>query len=406
MNAVTESNFLEAVHPEPGSASDLLVVAWLYNTTGLGTWCWEAAHALQELGQNVILIAAQNVQLPGIPAVEVARIGLAKTPASGRRGFATATSTVKRHLSAGPDGVLAEIDAFLKSRGVQPGTYLLNESFLVDPHIPCRQIVTAWAYPVDLLSYLRKIPLLVRDGSARSFLHTTFSIIGLWRKDWRGYRAAGSVLPVTKALLSSLHRRSIAANLAYPGTSVGPVKDRGSSEIRLLMAAVDLNEPRKRIPWMLDAMKGMQPPSGTTLQLVGNPDSSVMRAADQLGFPVEFLGHLMRQDLQEVMQNAHIFCFGSLLDDWGYVLVEAMANGLVPVAPDISPFNEILDGVGVCYNAYSQEDFVRSLNSALACGIPDRGRQAWDRAQVLFSRQAFGRAILESVEYLARRCGS
>jgi len=77
---VTESNFLEAVHPEPGSASDLLVVAWLYNTTGLGTWCWEAAHALQELGQNVILIAAQNVQLPGIPAVEVARIGLAKTP--------------------------------------------------------------------------------------------------------------------------------------------------------------------------------------------------------------------------------------------------------------------------------------------------------------------------------------
>jgi len=103
------------------------------------------------------------------------------------------------------------------------------------------------------------------------------------------YRAAGSVLPVTKALLSSLHRRSITANLAYPGTSVGPVKDRGSSEIRLLMAAVDLNEPRKRIPWMLDAMKGMQPPSGTTLQLVGNPDSSVMRAADQLGFPVEFL---------------------------------------------------------------------------------------------------------------------
>lgn len=406
MFTVTESNSVEAVLPEQGSASDLLVVAWLYNTNGMATWCWEAAHALHELGQNVILIAAQNARLPGIPACEVARIGHAKTSPPGGSGLATAASTAKGHLSAGPDGVLAEIHAILKDRGARPGTYILNESFLVDPRIPCRQIVAAWAYPVGLLSYLRKIPLLVPDRSARSFAHAALSNMGAWRRDWRGYRAANCALPVTKALLSSLQRRSITASLAYPGTCIGPVKDRGSGGIRLLMAALKLNEPRKRILWMLEAMKKMQPPSGTVLQLAGEPDDSVRRAAARLGFSAEFLGYLNRPELQQVMQSAHVFCFGSLHDDWGYVLVEAMANGLVPVAPAISPFDEILDGVGACYRAHSQGDFLRALNSAISSSFLDSGGQARDRAQALFSRRAFGRSILESVESLALHCGS
>jgi glycosyltransferase involved in cell wall biosynthesis len=381
-----------------------LVVAWLYNTNGMATWCWEAAHALHELGQNVILIAAQNVQLPGNPAFEVARIGVAKTSPVGRRGLASAASTVMRHLSAGPDGVLAEIHASLRSRGVRPGTYLLNQSSLVDPDVPCRQIVTAWAYPFNLLSYLRKTPLLVPERGAKYFLHTALINIGSWRNDSRGYQSANCVLSVTEALLSSLRRRSLIANLAYPGTSIGPVIDRSSCGIRLLMAALNLNEPRKRILWMLDAMKEMQPPSGTVLQLAGKLDDSIKRAASKLNLPVEFLGYLRREELQQVMRNAHIFCFGSLLDDWGYVLVEAIANGLVPVAPDLSPFNEILDGVGACYSAHSQKDFIRALNSIFSSSLPDRQRQAWDRAQLLFSRTAFGRAIMESVELAARKC--
>jgi len=401
MDTLSQSNSLNAVIPDPGSASDLMVVAWLYNTNGVATWCWEAAHALHELGQNVILVAAKNVQLPGIPAFDVARIGLAKPPIAGRGGLRSAASTARRHLSAGPDGTLAEIHAFLKNRGAQPGIYILNESFFVDSNIPCRQFVTAWAYPVNLLSYLRKIPLLVPDKSARSFSHTALSTLGSWRKDWRGYQEANCVLPVTKALLSSLHRRSITAHLAYPGTCVSSMKNRDSGGIRLLMAALNLGEPRKRILWMLDAMQEMQPPSGAVLQLAGNLDDSVKRAAGRLRFPVEFLGYLRRQELQQVMQNAHVLCFGSILDDWGYVLVEAMANGLVPVAPAISPFDEILDKVGVCYKAYSQDDFLRALNAVVGCNLGDLGRQAWERAQLLFSRKAFGHSILESVESLA-----
>jgi glycosyl transferase family 1 len=404
MSSATASNPREPIPFRPASASDPLVVAMLYNTNGMATWCWEAAHALDELGQNVLLIAAPDIQLPSTPSVEVVRIDIQDEHTLRRRGFMKAFFTAKSLLAAGPDGSLEQIHMHLVARGVQPAAYILNQSSLVDRSIPCPQILAAWSYPVSLITYLRKTPLLVPNKSMKAFVRTALSTIGWWRKDWRGYRTADRVLPVTKALLSSLLRRSVVASLAYPGACTGPTPDRSDGRIRLLMAAVNLNEPRKRILWMLDAMKKMNLPPGTVLQLAGGPDESLRRAAAQLSFPAEFLGHLKRQQLQKVMQEADIFCFGSLLDDWGYVLVEAMANGLVPVAPAISPFDEIMGQTGFGYNPQSQGDFVSALRSATSSSLADRRHEAWERAHSLFSRAAFGRSILDSVESITSIC--
>jgi hypothetical protein len=363
----------------------------------MATWCWEAAHALHELGQKVLLVAAPDVPLPGIPEVEVLRIDIPCKPAPQPSRMLRAISTARRHLAAGSDGVLAQVQACLAARGEQPRAYILNQSSLVDRGVSCPQIVTAWSYPVSLASYLRKTPLLVPDKSARAFAHAALTLAGWWRRDWRGYRAADRVLPVTETLLGSLRRRSVTCDLAYPGTSVGPMPGPAGKGIRMLMAAVQLNEPRKRIVWMLEALKGITLPQGTILQLAGEPDQPVRQAAAALGFPVKFLGRLPRHQLQRIMQQAHIFCFGSLLDDWGYVLVEAMANGLIPVAPAISPFDEIMGGVGSGYSPQSQKDFARALSCAISSSLADKRREAWERAQTLFSRLAFGRAILESI---------
>jgi hypothetical protein len=398
MGTVTENNSRDAASFQPANASDLLVVAWLYNTNGMATWCWEAAHALHELGRNVLLIAAPDIPLPGTPAVEVIRIGSPAKHASQQSRLIKAISTVRGHLAAGPNGVLVQIHTHLTALGVQPAAYILNQSSLVDRGVPCPQVVTAWGYPVSLLAYLSKIPRLVPNKTLRAFLHLGLLWIGWWRRDWRGYRAAGCVLPVSKALLKSLQRRSVTARLAYPGTSVGSLSDRSGGGIRLLMAAVQLNEPRKRILWMLDAMKKVSLPPGTVLQLVGESDESIQQAAAHLTIEVEFLGRLKRPDLQIVMQRADIFCFGSLLDDWGYVLVEAMANGLIPVAPALSPFDEIMGEVGSGYRSQSQEDFVCALHEVTSGSLVERRREAWDRAHSLFSRAAFGRSILQSVE--------
>jgi glycosyltransferase involved in cell wall biosynthesis len=403
MSMATGSKPEESALLQPAGGSASLVVAWLYNTNGMATWCWEAAHALRELGQNVLLVAAPGIPLPGIPEVEVVRIDIANQHAWRRNQFVRAFSTAREHLSAGPDGVLQQIHKHLAARGVQPTAYILNQSSLIDRSVPCPQLVTAWGYPVTLTAYLRKVPLLMPDKSLRSFLHIALLWVGWWRRDWRGYRTADRVLPVSEILLRSLRRRSVDASLAYPGTHVGPIPDRSRSGdgIRLLMAAVSLGEPRKRILWMLDAMKNVSLPPGTVLQLAGEREDSVVRAAAQLSFPVEFLGRLKRPELQKVMQQAHIFCFASLLDDWGYVLVEAMANGLVPVAPALSPFDEIMGKVGAGFRPKSQEDFVRALHSAVSSSLEDKRREAWDRANGLFSRAAFGRSILEALDSVA-----
>lgn len=384
--------------PQYSGSSGPLVVAWLYNTNGMATWCWEAAHSLHELGHNVLLVAAPGAPLPGTPAVEVFTIDGSDGYRPQECRLMGVVDTVKGHLAAGANGVLLLTHKYLADRGIHPAAYILNQSSLVDRRVPCPQLVAAWGYPTSLFAYLRKIPLLVPDNTLRSFLHVGLLWVGWWRRDWRGYHAADRVLTVTKTLLDCLRRRSVTASLAYPGTSVGPKPDRNGSEIRLLMAAVQLNEPRKRILWMLDAMKDARLPAGTVLQLVGESEESVRQAAMLLCIRVEFLGRLKRTELQAVMRQADVFCFGSLLDDWGYVLVESMANGLIPVAPAISPFDEIMGGVGAGYSPRSRDGFVDALRSAISGSIVEKRMAAWERAYSLFSREAFGRSILESVE--------
>jgi hypothetical protein len=115
------------------------------------------------LGRNVLLIAAKDVPLPGTPEVEVVRIDVAGGCALRRIGIGKTLSAAANLLAAGPDGLLRRIHADLAARGVRPAGYILNQSTLVDRSVACPQFVAAWAYPVDLLAYLRKIPLMVTD---------------------------------------------------------------------------------------------------------------------------------------------------------------------------------------------------------------------------------------------------
>ncbi len=398
MSAMSDNDRSDVLSQRAAGPSDPIVVALLYNTNGMATWCWEGAHALLESGRRVILIAGSDTPLPGTSSVEIIRIAIPERLPSHRSRVSGAISTAGRLVSSASDGLLELIHSDLRNRGISPAAYVLNQSTLVDIAVDCPQVVAAWSFPVSLLSYLQKTPLLVPDKSLRSYARASLSAWGWWRKDWRAYRAAQRVLPVTDAMRGSLEARSISTCLAYPGTFVGPLRPRLPGGIRLLIAAGNLGEPRKRIVWMLDAMKELRMPSGTVLLLAGEADNSIREAAAKIGFPSELLGRLRRQELQQVMQDAHIFCFGSLLDDWGYVLVEAMANGMVPVAPAINPFNEILKGVGWCYAPHKQAAFANAIQSTASGDLGEQGRLAWKRASLCFSRQAFAQSILNSLK--------
>jgi hypothetical protein len=56
-----------------------------FDRNGMAAWCWEAAHALHELGRSVILIAAADASLPGTPKVEVVRVDMEGEPGDKER---------------------------------------------------------------------------------------------------------------------------------------------------------------------------------------------------------------------------------------------------------------------------------------------------------------------------------
>lgn len=52
------------------------------------------------------------------------------------------------------------------------------------------------------------------------------------------------------------------------------------------------------------------------------------------------------------------FTFGSLVDDWGYVQVEAMAKGIAIIYPNASPFDEIVGRPDYLYDIDNDMDFI------------------------------------------------
>jgi glycosyltransferase involved in cell wall biosynthesis len=266
---------------------------------------------------------------------------------------------------------------------------------LQDPSIHVPQYVVGWAYPTSLGGYLSKIGKFTGWKVSKEAVRQSLESIGWWRKDWRAYRSATSVLAVTQKLGADLICQGVRVHIVHPGTSICKNKpcEHDVQPCRLLIAAVDLEDPRKRVGWMIDALK-----SGTyrdyNLTLVGHASDAFKSWVCSDSFPAEFTGYLPRNQLQNLMAEHDIFLFGSCLDDWGYVLVEAMSQGLSIVAPDISPFDEIVGNAGILYSLNSAKELREKVFELSHSDLLPRRQIAWQRANNLFSRQAFGQSLV------------
>jgi glycosyltransferase involved in cell wall biosynthesis len=95
------------------------------------------------------------------------------------------------------------------------------------------------------------------------------------------------------------------------------------------------------------------------------------------------------------MEKHDVFLFGSRFDDWGYVLIEAMGRGLCVVAPDISPFDEIVGKTGVTYPLDSSQIFKMKVDELCQMKLTLKKTQALERADSLFSRDAFSKELIK-----------
>jgi glycosyltransferase involved in cell wall biosynthesis len=381
----------------------MLVVGYLYNDNGMATWCWEAAHALHRAGQPVILAASHEVTLPGEAEMEVVRLHSVKRSSSVlMRNVRKIIQILYPIAHPEPDGLLQELHEELLRRGKQPTAYLLNQTTMIDDRISTSQYVVAWAYPVSLRGYLAKTNLMLQSKHPLAKPRMFLWILGMWRADWRAYRQAAGVLAVTRTLRDALSEQDVNAFCVHPGTRTLDTLPRPVGGVRqILIAATLLDEPRKRIEWMLESLAGVDDFDDCELVLAGISSPAIEAAAKRLKFPTKFLGRLRRDELQKLMGNCDIFCFGSKMDDWGYVVAEAVSNGMIVVAPDQSPFDEIVDDTGFMFDPASSSSFVDSLRKAVSLS-PKETYQLKENAKVhaatVLSNKVFAQVLLGVIE--------
>lgn len=369
----------------------MFVVAYLYNNNGMASWCWEAAHALHEAQQTVLLVCSDEVELPGTPDVEIMRFNPSSEGQQSRRVL----GRISDRLSKNSSGFVYQLHRHLQAQGITPSGYFLNQSNLQDPRVEIPQYVVAWAYPTSLPGYISKLGKLTGWKVSKTAFWLSLDTVGWWRKDWRGYRSATSVLAVSQRLADELASQGVRVQVVPPGTFIctGQPREYSDRPCKLLIAAVALEDPRKRVGWMIEALKSVEN-RNYTLTLVGHASDDFKNWVCRDGFPATFAGHVARNQLQSLMAEHEVFLFGSCLDDWGYVLVEAMSQGLSIVAPNLSPFDEIVENAGTLYSASSNKEFRENVCELIHTDLLLLRKQAWQRASELFSRQAFSQNLL------------
>ena len=362
----------------------------------MASWCWEAAHALHEAGQTVRLVCSESVTISEDCQVEVIRFDPLAAPRDSVRSKLRGELS---RLSANSSGFIWELHRYLEKQGIQPTAYLLNQTDLQDDRVSVPQYVTAWAYPTTLRGYATKIGTYSGWKPSRNTVRVLLSTLGWWRKDWRAYRRAAGVLAVSQRLHAALAAQGVNSAVVHPGTQVCAATPAETGlPYRLLTVALDLEDPRKRVRWLVEALHRMPDWFRFSLTLIGEASPEFQEWVCQNGFPATFTGALSRAEVQTEMANQDVFLFGSALDDWGYVLIEAMSRNLCTVAPDISPFDEIVGDTGVLYNVNSQADLTQKLSALLAEPIGSYQQAATERAETLFSRAAFARSILAMIK--------
>lgn len=357
----------------------------------MATWCWEAAHALAESGDDVTLLVLDGVPLPGEPNPTV-RIHRLARPVRDTRFIAKLRAEFGR-LSARPDPVMGAFVAAERSASENP-TLLLNHSGLVDPTLPACQFVAAWARESRLMDYLMRIPRHVASANPVAVVRVAFDAIGWWRRDWQGYRNATMVLATTRCFRDELARVGVRVMTVPPCVRVPahPVPQPSPSPVRMISAALQLDEPRKRVAWMLDALRDFQTRGrALELTLVGSASPGIERRAAHAAIDVRFTGPLSRPAFLAELEAHHIFLFASALDDWGYVVAEAMSRGRAVVVPDTPPFDEMVADGGIRFGN-SPGSFRDSLDRAIDTAEA-LGHAAHRQARQQFSHDAFALAV-------------
>jgi glycosyltransferase involved in cell wall biosynthesis len=126
-------------------------------------------------------------------------------------------------------------------------------------------------------------------------------------------------------------------------------------------------EPRKNLAGLLDAFVRLDLSLGLDLVLVGprgwneDLDGIAHRVRDR----VRVLGFVPASDLGPLYAGAEVFCFPSLLEGFGFPVLEAMSQGTAVVTSRGTSTEELVEGAGVLIDPLDAASIAEGLEQAL-----------------------------------------
>lgn len=380
----------------------MIIVGYVSNPNGMASWCWETANALLETGMEVCVICSDKALIPSDNKVKTVLFDMEDNFAGPSNLFTKIQSQFIGRLSLRSTPFCSTLHAHLLAQGITPDTYLFNQPDLIDPALKLPQHVVAWAYPSSFWGYISKVGRLSGWKFNKNFLFTVLDAIGWFRRDWHAYRKASSVMAVSERLNGELVNKKITSNTVYPciRTEAQPQGGRPalkSAKVKIVISALYLEEPRKRVAWLLESVEGL-PAQNFEIHLLGQASEAFVTRFKKL--PLIFYGKLRREQALEVMKDKDIFLFGSVLDDWGYVQTEALSKGMVVIAPNLSPFDEIVGHSEFLYKSDSPDDLRNKLMKVIDhTQLSLLKSQSEKRAEQLFSRKIFAATVISLMKH-------
>lgn len=377
-----------------------IVVGYLYNQNGMSTWCIEAAKALHSVGHNVLLVRSSDVELAD--NIDIPFIVFNFWPSTHNKPFHFKfLNRIKKSIRFIPvlfknNVELIQLDAFIRANNFIPDLYLHNQSNLYNSLIKVPQFIVAWAYKPYFNNYIEKA---IKIGKINKHISSEiFKAIAWYNHDRYAYKNTNAILCVTKALQKEVLTISNKAYSVYPSYFKKSNQDNNNFEknekiISLCIMALYLDDPRKGVLWMLNAIAKLQNKNIYSITLIGNISDSFKQLISALNISVQYTGFLSRSASIKVLLCQDVLLFGSVIDDWGFVQVEALANGIPVLAPSGNPCDEIIGRADFLYIQNDVDDFQSKICNISNVNLKQISSWFIDRYEKSFSPDIFANCI-------------
>jgi glycosyltransferase involved in cell wall biosynthesis len=167
----------------------------------------------------------------------------------------------------------------------------------------------------------------------------------------------------------------------------GPTRDHGDGSGAPYLFSLGNSKPYKNLRGLMRAFALVAPRHpGLRLKIAGRGDSlrNLRIFVDRLGIAdrVDFCGMISNAEVRHALSGARALVFPSLIEGFGFPLVEAMAMGCPVITSDIPVTREVVGEAAVCADPTRPDSIAEAIERVLEDGHLRRRLRQLGRCRV------------------------